>query len=102
MIEVDIKEVILRNAYTDLINYLYALHTLHLLAAAGDLVLLSLNGVAQGKVTNLTRRIKEQDIDRGTAGTTLHDVQWNSQTECWIGHWRRIGFRENLDLRCTR
>jgi hypothetical protein len=55
MTEVDSKEVILRNAQTDLMDHGYARHTLHPVAAAGDHVLQSLCGVAQEKVRDLTR-----------------------------------------------
>jgi hypothetical protein len=47
MTEVDNKEVFLRNAQTDLMDHVYAQHTLHPVAAAGDHVLQSLCGVAQ-------------------------------------------------------
>jgi hypothetical protein len=47
MIEVDSKEVLLRNAQTDLMDHVYAQHTLHLVAAVGDHVLQSLCGVGQ-------------------------------------------------------
>ena len=81
MTEVDQKEVILRNAQIDLMDHVYARHTLHPVAAVVDHVLQSLCRVAQEKVTDLTCGIREHDIDCGSAGISLHAVQWNFQTE---------------------
>jgi hypothetical protein len=75
MTKVDSKEVLLRNAQTDLMDHVYAQHTLHPVAVAGDHVLQSLYGVAQYKVTDLRSWIRKQDVDRGSAGTSLRAVQ---------------------------
>jgi hypothetical protein len=75
MTEVDSKEVLLQNAQTDLMDQVYAQHKLYPVAAAGDHVLQSLCGVAQEKVIDLISWIREQDVDRGSAGTSLRALQ---------------------------